>query len=372
MRSLNRMRTALLFLAIMTLGMRSWAAPVGTQLYVASNGNDRWSGHLAAPNASRTDGPFATPQRAQQEVHALRKGGDREHLTVSLRGGTYYLSSPLVFTSQNSGTHGAPVVYAAYKNEKSVLSGGTRLHLTWTPYRDGILQAKAPAGMVTDQLFVNGERQPMARYPNFDPNQRILNGYAKDAFSPERARGWADPRGGFMHVMHEAMWGDMHYVITGKNDRGELTYEGGWQNNRPAPMHPEYRFVENIFEELDAPGEWFHNTKTGILYFYPPAGLNLKNAVVESVRLRHLVEFQGGESNPVRFVTLRGLTFRHAARTFMENKEPLLRSDWTTYRGGAIFFNGAEDCGLEDCFLDQLGGNGVFVSDYNRRVSVRG
>ena len=33
----------------------------------------------------------------------------------------------------------------------------------------------------------------------------------------------------------------------------------------------------------------------------------------------------------------------------MDNKEPLLRSDWTTYRGGALFFDGAEDCAIEDC-----------------------
>ena len=50
----------------------------------------------------------------------------------------------------------------------------------------------------------------------------------------------------------------------------------------------------------------------------------------------------------------------------MENKEPLLRSDWTTYRGGALFFNGAENCELEDCSLDQVGGNAVFVNMYNR------
>ena len=56
----------------------------------------------------------------------------------------------------------------------------------------------------------------------------------------------------------------------------------------------------------------------------------------------------------------------------MENREPLLRSDWTTYRGGAVFFNGAEDVTLEDCDFDQLGGNAIFVNNYNRRVAVRG
>ena len=112
--------------------------------------------------------------------------------------------------------------------------------------------------------------------------------------------------------------------------------------------------------------------KTHTLYFYPPAGLELKNAIVEATRLHSLVECRGSEREPVRFVTLRGLTFRQAARTVMDTREPLVRSDWAIYRGGAVFFEGAEDCALEDCFLDQVGGNAVFVSNYNRRVVVRG
>jgi hypothetical protein len=100
--------------------------------------------------------------------------------------------------------------------------------------------------------------------------------------------------------------------------------------------------------------------------------LDLAKATVEATRLRSLVEFRGTEENPVRFVTLRGLTFRHAARTVMDTKEPLLRTDWAIYRGGAVFFEGTEDCVLEDSFLDQVGGNAVFVNHYNRRVTVRG
>jgi hypothetical protein len=56
----------------------------------------------------------------------------------------------------------------------------------------------------------------------------------------------------------------------------------------------------------------------------------------------------------------------------METREPLLRSDWTIYRGGAILFDGAEDCTLADCFVDQVGGNAVFVNNYNRRVTISG
>ena len=214
---------------------------------------------------------------------------------------------------------------------------------------------------------MNGERQILARYPNYDPNKLIFHGSAADAISPQRVAGWSDPAGGFLHAMHPALWGDFSYLITGKTPDGKLMLEGGWQNNRPSTsktqfigeptgIHHTYRYVENIFEELDAPGEWFLNTKTHTLYYYPPAGIDLAGATIEAVRLKRLVEFQGTEQAPVKFISLRGITFRQTLRTFMETREPLLRTDWAIYRSGALFFNGAEDCTVEDCFLDQLGG----------------
>jgi hypothetical protein len=349
-------RPALFFLLLTQL-------VVAREYFVAPNGNDT--------NPGTKEQPFATLGAARA---AVRNAPERtkEPITVLLRGGTYYLLETLVLNHLDSGTERAPVEFAALPGEEPVISGGVNLELKWEPFKAGIMRAKVPAGLVTDQLFINGERQILARYPNFDPSQRIFNGFARDAISPERARRWADPKGGFIHAMHSAMWGGMHYVITGKDAGGNVTYEGGWQNNRPSGMHQEYRFVENIFEELDAPGEWFLDGQTDTLYFQPPAGLDLAKATVEAVRLKHLIEFRGSAQEPVRHVTLRGLTFRHAARTFMENKEPVLRSDWTTYRGGAIFFDGAEDCRVQDCFIDQVGGNAIFVNNYNRGIRIRG
>jgi len=319
-------------------------------------------------NAGTRDKPFATPARAQQ---AARAAAGKEPVTVWLRGGTYALPSPLVFTPADSGTPDAPVVWQAFPGESPVISGGLKLDLEWEPHRNGILKARVPAGLTSDQLFVNGRRQLMARYPNYDASVRPYGGYAADAFGAERAARWADPAGGYIHAMHSAHWGGYHYRITGRNEKGEIIYEGGWQNNRQMGMHAQHRYVENIFEEPDAPGEWFHNPKTGTLYFYPPAGMDWDGSV-EVVRLRHLIEFQGAPPAPVRHLTLRGFIFRHAARTFMETKEPLLRSDWTIYRGGAVLFNGAEDCTVADCEFDQLGGNAVFVNNRNRRVTIRG
>ncbi|MHC4109766.1 MAG: right-handed parallel beta-helix repeat-containing protein [Planctomycetota bacterium] len=327
------------------------------------------AGHNANPGTKGR--PFATINHARDAVRQTKKTL-KETVTVYIRGGTYYLDEPLVFTSEDSGTKQAPVVYKAADRETVVLSGGQGLQLSWKSSRNGIMKAQTPVGLQIDQLFVNGIRQHMARYPNYDPKVLVYHGYSRDAFSKERASGWADPAGGFIHAMHRHRWGGYHYRITGKKPDNTVTYEGGWQNNRKMGMHSEHRFVENIFEELDAPEEWFHDTKTSTLYYYPPKDIDLENATIEIVRLRHLVEFQGSQEKPVRFITLSDFTFRHTARTFMDTKEPLLRSDWTIYRGGAVLYNGAEDCGIENSTFDQVGGNAVFVNNYNRRIAIQG
>jgi hypothetical protein len=347
-------KARLMAVTMMFAGSQLFAQPY----YTAPDGNDANPGTL--------DKPFASLQRAQQAVR--QEKGD-----VFLRGGTYYLPETLVFTAQDSGTKDAPVIFQAYNKEQPVISGGVKLAgLKWQPYQGGIMQARVPEDLQTDEIFVNGERQILARYPNFDPTAKYFDGYAADAISTNHSAHWADPTGGYFHAMHPSLWGDFTWRINGKDTNGVVTMEGGWQNNRGGAMHRSIRFVENIFEELDAPGEWFLNNQTHTLYFYPPASLDLSQATIEATRLRGLVEFRGDEKQPVKFVTLKGLTFRQAARTVMDTKEPLLRTDWAIYRGGAILFNGAEDCAVEDSFLDQLGGNAIFVNNYNRRIAIRG
>ncbi len=56
----------------------------------------------------------------------------------------------------------------------------------------------------------------------------------------------------------------------------------------------------------------------------------------------------------------------------MDTKEPLLRSDWAIYRGGAFMLTGTEDVSILDTEFDQVGGNAIFVNNYNRRTLVKG
>ena len=291
--------------------------------------------------------------------------------TIYLREGVYHLTSPIVITS-SQGNENHSLTISSYPGEKAVISGGAVLQTKWKRYRGGIMKSKIQGSKEIDMLFGDGRLLTMARFPNYDSTAVRFHGTSADATSPERVKGWKNPEGGFLHAMHRDDWGDFHYRITGKDNDGNLELEGGHQNNRPMGIHKDNRMVENIFEELDAPGEWYFDKTSKTLYYYPLPGEDPDRMTFEAARLKNLVSLKGSKNNPVRNVTLSGLAFRHAARTFMEEYEPLLRSDWTIYRGGAIFLEGTEDCHIKGCDITDVGGNGVFFSKFNRRSSVEG
>src|SRR6266568_4635243 len=93
--------------------------------FVATNGNDHWSGTGAAPSRKGTDGPFATLPRALKAVREFRKqttAAPRQRVTLSVRRGWYFLNEPLVLTPEDS-----DLTLAAYRGEECVISGGRRI-----------------------------------------------------------------------------------------------------------------------------------------------------------------------------------------------------------------------------------------------------
>ena len=149
-------------------------------LYVAADGNDAWSGALAQPNAAKTDGPFASIERARDEVRK-RKAAAAQGVEVFVRGGEYLVPDTLKFSAADSGTDKAPVVYRAYQNERPVLIGGRRIS-AWQPWKGSIVQADVSKQGFKNARFeilvFNGKRQHLARYPNFDPDNPYGGGWA--------------------------------------------------------------------------------------------------------------------------------------------------------------------------------------------------
>jgi hypothetical protein len=350
------LKTCLFVCLLNIINLPVWAGDI----FVSPKGNDSYPGTMQQP--------FATLQKAQQ---AARKY-PHEKVNIWLRQGTYYINNTLTFTAADARPANAPLSIKPYQNEEVIVSSSRVWKLQWKPYQNGIMQAQVTGDIQFDQLFVNGLLQVMARYPSYDAEAKHYHGTADDALSAERVARWQHPEGGYIHALHKSEWGDLAYQVTGKNAKGELTMEGGWQNNRPSTMHAKYRFVENVFEELDAPGEWYYNKASHTLYFYPAKGIDLNTANFATPQLETLIDFKGDAQHPVTNITIEGLQLTQTLRTFMKNREPLLRSDWTVYRAGAVTMTGTQHCAIKNCYFNTVGGNAMVFSNYNRNSEISG
>lgn len=214
-----------------------------------------------------------------------------------------------------------------------------------------------------DGFWSGSRRYTNARYPKLTDPALPFCGYAADCILPEKTKDWADPAGGWIHAMHKHLWGGFSYRIDGRAPDGSLMLSGGWQNNRQLGMHDEYRYAENIREELTEPGEWYYDAKKGRLYVIPFPGDDLKEG--EAAVSEGFFIFENCEN-----VILENLTLTRTVRTFMKTKEPLLRSDWTIYRGGAILFFDSDRCAVDRCVLRDIGSNGVFADGNCTGIAV--
>lgn len=285
--------------------------------------------------------------------------------SVRLEAKTYYLTEPVKLgPGQRLDLIGVP--------GKTRIHGGRAFNqLSWQLV-DGIWETALPAGLPIRDIRVAGIDLEPARFPNYQEGVYPFNGTTSFNEASQRAANWKKPSTGFMHALHGARWGDYHYQIT-EYKNNAIYLEGGWQNNRPEHRYNQnLLYVSNIAEELDAIGEFFYDAETGKLRCMLPDGLKPDaQTLVETAEIEQLVVIQGTDQKKAGGVRLRHLTFSLTVPTFMKTKEPLLRSDWMIFRGGAVFANRAENVLIENCDFEQLGGNGVFLSGNCRKIQVK-
>jgi len=368
----------------------------GTSLYVATNGNDSWSGALPESNAAGTDGPFATLRRAREAVRKLRDA-DGKHpgpVTVRVRGGKYHLDATLVLGPEDSGTRECPVTWEAYPGETPVLSGG-RVVTGWRAYKGQILCAEVPAArggwLRTRQLFCNGTRMSCARWPKLDPAEPLTSGWAfmEGAAGEHPAttfryapgtfrRRWAKPKEVRVRAFMGHGWFMKDLPIKEVDEETRvisLAYDS-WNPDlypwyMPCVFSPANRFyIENALEELDQPGEWCLHGDDGRLYFLPPEGAGTNPEVVLP-RLERLIDIRGGS-----WITLAGFTFTetldgddfHPEGTH-GTSSPGLRLG-PRYGGTTVRLRGAAHCRIERNHFRDVGGNALYLEDENERNLV--
>lgn len=187
-----------------------------------------------------------------------------------------------------------------------------------------------------------------------------------------RAQGW------YVNGFEIASVDQQHGVInwTGSDGLPQGGWQGGrgWQlNGTDGSITPNPNFyVENIFEELDAPGEWFVDVEAQKLYlYYNGTGPPPSNESLVATNLQEMVGLRGGRGDEaVSDVTIQGLGFAHAGATFMEQWGVPSGGDWAFYRGGAIFLQGVQNVTVRSNRFLRIDGNGIVLSGFTRGVTL--
>merc|ERR1711957_773307 len=146
---------------------------------------------------------------------------------------------------------------------------------------------------------------------------------------------------------------------------------GGNQGARGSNKGGDF-FVQNVMEELDFPGEYFHNRSTGDLFlYYNATGAPPKAMEVVAPALKMLINISGTQWNPVRGISIDGITFKATRHTYFDPHGVPSAGDWALDRIGAIFLQGTEAVEISNSVFERLDGNAVMISGYNRNATVQ-
>jgi hypothetical protein len=376
------------------------------RLYVAPQGKDTAGGRSSAQ-------PFATLERARDEIRTLKTGGalPAKGVEVELAGGVYVRDRSFELTEADSGTSTAPVVYRVRAGETARLMGGKIVPLDlFRPVSDPALRKRlvpeaagrivalklADAGLVSVkeypavfddsgglfELFADGARLPLARWPNegWSTMKRVVvTGSHKlpgvFEYTDDRPARWTENTHVWLKGQWRVGWEDPAIRVA-KIDPAARTvaFAAGIPNgigykyiSNPDGSRPgngkEPWCAFNLLEEIDRPGEWALDFASGTLFLWPPEGLR---EVVVTQLAAPFVEAKG-----VSHVDLVGLDLGYSLGDGLVAEKVdslrLLGSRIHHIARSAVILNGTNSV-VQSCDLHDLGGGGVLVSGGDART----
>ncbi|MFK3677957.1 discoidin domain-containing protein [Microbacterium sp. NPDC090218] len=232
-----------------------------------------------------------------------------DDIAVELRGGTYSLGSAFVLTAADSGVNGHRVIYRAAPGETPVFSGGQSLS-GWTVFDAGnnIYRAGVPSSFDTRQFYVNGVRATRARTDNPPGFTKITTGFSTST----SLAAWGNPSD--IEIGDRNEWMSLRCGVASVSSTTITMDAVCWEKAQRHPIQIQaVEWIENAYELLDSEGEWYLDKAGDYLYYKPRPGENLATASTVAGSTESLLEITGTISNPVKNVTVQGITFAYTS-----------------------------------------------------------
>ncbi|MEK7397939.1 MAG: right-handed parallel beta-helix repeat-containing protein [Candidatus Poribacteria bacterium] len=368
---------------------------IALTVYVAVNGNDNWAGN--------PDKPFATLERARDEIRKIKKSGNIPdgEIIVEINGGTYYRDQDFQLNDEDSGSEKSPITYQASKGEEVRFVGGKPvrnftkvtdknvLERLDPESRDKVFQADLKALGITDfggvngggiELFYNDKPMTLTRWPNDDfikivglvggdpVDVRGTKGdlIGKFFYEGDRPKRWVGEKDAYVHGYWFWDWSDQRHPIESIDTEKRII------SVKPPYHGYGYRVGQwfyglNILAELDMPNEWYLDRETGILYFMPPSPIESGQAVVSVLQTHVSME-------NVAHVTMKGITFEVARGTAVNisggNDSKIVNCTLRNLGSWAVNISGGKNNGVVGCDIYDIGNGGISMSGGDRKKLV--
>ena len=293
--------------------------------YVSPDGSDEADGSENAP--------FQTLARARDEVRKYNRDM-KGNIVVNLLPGRFELSERLELDVEDSGTGGYDVIWRGADGEQmSTISGAEKVEGAWTQGEDGIWHVKAENLEFARELFVNGQAAIRAREPKkVSGNDHYKVGEAIKGFTIDKSKIglYENPEDVEIHSAHT--WKSaIHHVEDiipdpeNENQVIVLMDRGVWEQYQAlglGTMETHYSrgfVVENAYELLDEPGEFYFNKKTKTLSYYPREGEDMTKAEVLCPQIDQLLYVRGQRyDNVIHNIRFENICFAHATNEVFE------------------------------------------------------
>ncbi len=310
------MRRFSLFLIVAMMLVSYWGnscKAVDADFYVSPDGSDKNQGTIKKP--------FATISKARDVVREITRDGLKKDVTVLIRGGTYQLKETLTFWQEDSGSPEHSITYAAYPGEKPIISGGKTI-TGWQEDSDGRWKAKTDIDNFR-QLYVNGTRAVRAQAGRIYE----LELYGDDGYKTKSVELASWKNQSDIELAYINAWAHTRCKVESITKEGDYAIikmkqpeyglgrikEGKSIDKKDWSGDGKYDTIENAFELLDEPGQWYLDRSKDTLYYIPRPGEDMKTAEVIAPVLEKIVELKGTLDRPVHDLNFVGLTFMHAS-----------------------------------------------------------